>query len=125
MALMADSMREISETLSIAEDTIDGRCVVRVIGRIDSSNASALTESLIALITERTADMMLDLDRLTYLTSAGFRAMLILSDEAEKLGGSLALCNVSNDVRELFEMGGMLEVFVIHDSPGGAVSSQA
>jgi len=119
---MADTTLSITETLNITEETINGFCVVCVNGRIDSSNAGSLTENLNALIAAGTGNLLLDLAQLAYLTSAGFRAMLIVSDEAEKHGGSLALCNVSGDVRELFEMGGMLDVFVIHDSRDKALN---
>ncbi len=109
-------------TLNITKETINDFCVICVSGRIDSSNAASLTEKLNALIADGAVNLLLDLAQLAYLTSAGFRALLIVGDEAEEQGGSLALCNVSGDVRELFEMGGLLDVFVIHDSRDKALN---
>lgn len=122
---MSTNPVQISQSLTITEKSIDGVCVVVLDGRIDSSNASGLTENLNKIIAERSPNLLLDLADLAYLTSAGFRAMLIAGDEAEQRGGSLALCNVNEDVRELFEMGGMLEVFQIHDSVDNALKIRA
>ena len=51
-----------------------------------------------------------------YLTSAAFRALLVATDEAERNGARLTLCGVLGQVRELFEMGGLLNAFTIHAS---------
>ena len=44
------------------------------------------------------------------------QARPVASDQAEKSGTQLALCGVVGQVRELFEMGGLLQAFAIHDS---------
>jgi anti-anti-sigma factor len=57
-----------------------------------------------------------------YLTSAAFRVLLVTTDEAERGSVRFALCNVVGQVRELFEMGGLLDAFVIHGSRDEAVA---
>lgn len=112
----------ISTTLKFGEEVVDGRNVVRLEGRIDSSNAAMLTERLQAIVANGAGDLVLDLSALDYLTSGGFRAFLIVSDDLEAKKRDLRLCHVNDDVRELFEMGGMLEVFSVHDNLGEALS---
>jgi anti-anti-sigma factor len=68
------------------------------------------------LISSGEKSILVDLDAVLYLTSAAFRALLVAAHEAEHGTASLALCNLGGHVRELFEMGGLLEIFAIHNS---------
>ena len=69
--------------------------------------------------------VLVDLSRVIYLTSAAFRALLVAAHEAERTGAQLALCSLPAPVRELFEMGGLLDAFTIHGSREEAVSKLA
>ncbi len=102
--------------LTIAETRQGPACVVALTGRIDSSNASTLLTSLANLIAAGEKAIVVDFAAIVYLTSAAFRALLVASDQAEKNGARLALCGVAGQVRELFEMGGLLKAFNIHAS---------
>jgi anti-anti-sigma factor len=69
--------------------------------------------------------VLVDLSNLLYLTSAGFRALLMATDEAEQRSAWFALCGMTATVRDLFEMGGLASVFTIFDSRREAVASRA
>jgi anti-anti-sigma regulatory factor len=84
-----------SSALNIGQTRAGNVCIVTLSGRIDSTNAN---------------------DVMTDLTSAAFRALLVATDEAERQAARFALCSLAGHVRELFEMGGLLEVFAIHNS---------
>jgi anti-anti-sigma factor len=95
-------------------DTRSGQvCVVALSGRIDSSNANDLMSYLTKLIGAGEKSILVDFAQVLYLTSAAFRALLVATDEAERAATHFALCNLIGHVRELFEMGGLLEVFTI------------
>lgn len=91
-------------------------CVVTLAGRIDSSNAGEVLTQLNNLISSGEKNILIDFAAVLYLTSAAFRALLVATDDAERNAARLALCNLAGHVRELFEMGGLLEVFTIHGS---------
>lgn len=97
--------------LTIDEERGDGTVIVKLQGRIDSGNASQLTEHLKALAQGGFADITLELEKLEYLTSAGFRTLLVTTDAAEEAGGSLSLCNLSEEVRDLFDLSGLSSAF--------------
>jgi len=65
------------------------------------------------LINAGEKSVLVDLGAVLYLTSAAFRALLVATDEAERNAASLALCSVIGQVRELFEMGGLVDAFTI------------
>lgn len=99
--------------LQIDERREAGKATVELTGRIDSGNASTLTEHLSALVTAGHHQMTLDMGKLEYLTSAGFRTLLVVSDAAEEAGGALILSSLTEEVRELFDLSGLSRAFVI------------
>lgn len=88
--------------------------VLAITGRIDSSNAIDLSNRLRALYATQGRLLLLDFQGIDYITSAGFRTLLIGRRHAASSGGAFALCCLSEKVRDLFEMGGFMENFTIH-----------
>ena len=97
-------------------------CVVAVSGRIDSTNAEQLMTRLKNLLSSGEKALVLDFSEVIYLTSAAFRVLLVATDEAERNMARFVLCRVLGQVRELFEMSGLLEAFTIHASREEAVA---
>jgi anti-anti-sigma factor len=102
-----------AEGLDIAQSNTGEVCVITLSGRIDNSNSSEVMRRLNALISSGERNILVDLGAVLYLTSAAFRVLLVATDEAERNAGRLALCSVIGHVRELFEMGGLLDAFTI------------
>jgi anti-anti-sigma factor len=99
--------------------------VVALAGRIDSTNAEELTARLKAVLAADQQPVLVDLARVLYLTSAAFRALLVATHEAERRGVPFALCGASVQVRELFEMGGLLDAFTMYASREDALGKLA
>jgi anti-anti-sigma factor len=105
-----------SNSLNIAESRAGDICVVALAGRIDSTNAEQLMTRLNNLLSSGEKAILVDFSEVIYLTSAAFRALLVATDEAERKTARFVLCSVLGQVRELFEMGGLLDAFTIHGS---------
>lgn len=97
--------------LTITEGYQEQTIVVTLGGRIDSGNAADFGQRLVALFERGESRVLVDFANLLYLTSAGFRALLVAMDAAESRGASLRLCAMPPAVRDLFEMGGLLDLF--------------
>ena len=108
--------------LTIAESRNGNVCIVSLTGRIDSTNANDLITRFNGLISSGEKSILVDLGAVIYLTSAAFRALLVATDEAERNQGRFVLCGVVGHVRELFEMGGLLDAFTIHGTRDEAVT---
>ncbi len=102
--------------LTFTESHSGNVCIVSLTGRIDSSNAGDVMTRLSRLISSGEKSILVDFANVLYLTSAAFRALLVATDEAERSAASFALCNLAGQVRELFEMGGLLDAFTVHSS---------
>ncbi len=104
------------QAFALSQTRDDDLVVVQIAGQIDSTNAAELGERLRSVALDGLRAMVLDLGKLAYLTSAGFRTLLIAQDEVADRGAALALCNLNDTVRDLFEMGGLADVFEIFGS---------
>jgi anti-anti-sigma factor len=83
-------------------------------GRLDSSTAPRLQEVLISAIGEAKTVVM-DFTKLTYLSSAGLRALLLGQKEAKAKGVSTKLKGVSEGVMNIFDMTGFSDFLDIEN----------
>ena len=51
-------------------------------------------------------EIVIDMENLTYITSAGMRVLLDIQQEMNENGGSVTVCHVCQDIMELFEVTG-------------------
>lgn len=98
--------------------------VVDIQGRIDSTTALTLGERLTGILGAGKA-LVLDLRQLEYISSAGFRVLLLAAKQADATGRRLVLCGMSPKVRQLFDLGGFLDVFPISASREDAIAAGA
>ena len=111
-----------ASSLQIAEVRSGQTCVLALAGRVDSTNADQLTTRVIQLLEAGEKNLVVDFKEVLYLTSAAFRVLLVATDDAERSAARFALCSVLGQVRELFEMGGLLDAFTIHASREDAIA---
>ena len=78
-------------------------------GRIDSGNAPELEKDINAIGFERTDTLILDMQKLEYISSAGLRVVLRL----KKSNSATKIINASSDVYEIFDMTGFTEMMDI------------
>ena len=70
-------------------------------------------ESLTELVRSGSRGLIVDLRHVAYISSAGFRALLIAAQLGETSRCALALCGIGSEVRRMFEMGAFDQVFTI------------
>jgi anti-anti-sigma factor len=94
---------------AVAEDVT----IVEAYGRIDSTTAREFGDRLVSLVQAGRGSLVVDLKNIAYISSAGFRALLIANRAAAGKQGKLALCGVIGEVKRLFDIGGFTNEFVI------------
>lgn len=79
-------------------------------GRIDSNNASKVEESIHEKLSgKEPAKVVIDAEKLEYISSAGLRVILRI----KKTNPDLTICNVSTDVYEIFDKTGFTEMMKV------------
>jgi anti-sigma B factor antagonist len=106
--------------MDIAEHTEGGCHVVAVTGRLDSNSSPALEDVLYARVQEQPA-VVVDLQQLQYVSSAGLRVLLKSAKEARGAGHRLALAALTPQVQEVFEISGFTAIFSIFESRRQAI----
>ena len=82
-------------------------------GRIDAVTALELDKDLSATLGNVT-DLTIDLADLEYISSAGLRTLLKLQKRMDKQG-SMKICNIRDNVREVLDMTGFSDFLTIAD----------
>jgi anti-anti-sigma factor len=109
--------------MELREETVGEVTVLEVKGRIDSTTAPALGERLVGALASAQRRLVLDLRLLEYISSAGFRALLLAAKRAEDTGSRLVLCGISGKVRQLFDLGGFLDLFSVAPTRDDAIAA--
>ena len=97
--------------------------ILEVEGRCDSMTAPDLGETLNATLGAGPKGLVLDLGMLEFISSAGFRALLFALTRAEENGSRFVLCGISGKVRQLFDLGGFMDLFPIYASKEDGIAS--
>ena len=79
-------------------------------GYIDVSNAADV-EQILTDVVRQYDNLLLDMEKLEYVSSAGLRAFKRAYVELHRKGGSLSAKSVSKSVMEVFELTGFTRLF--------------
>ena len=87
--------------------------IIKIIGRLDASNAHELTNALNAAL-DGVKELIFDFTDLKYVASAGLRALLMAQKRMNKQG-SMKICHVDETVMEVLEMTGFADLMTIEN----------
>ena len=96
---------------------------VAVKGRVDSTNADGLKERLGEIIRAGSSRLIIDLKEVIYISSAGFRTLLITARAVEQASGRMVLCGIAGEVKRLFDMAAFSDLFTIVPTRDDAVTA--
>ena len=93
--------------------TIDGTTATIVAeGKLSVATSPDLEHEIAGLPTD-VSNIVIDLAGLDYISSAGLRVLVSTQKLAGSRGGSLVLANPKDEVMDVFEMTGLVDVFEI------------
>ena len=102
------------------------RCeIVTVSGRIDSSTAPELENTLLALVQAGQQDIVVNLRDADYISSAGLKALLSALMKVRKAipPGNVVISEIKPELKENFELVGFHRLFDFYESDSQAVGS--
>lgn len=97
--------------LKITKQADGSTLTVKVEGRVDSNTAVELDRVLNDALGGITK-LILDFERLEYISTAGLRALLI-AQKTMNQQGTIVIRNVSGAVKEIFEVTGFTDMLMI------------
>jgi putative anti-sigma factor antagonist btrV len=90
----------------------DGVTVAALSGRLDSATSGEAQQALASGI-DGCGRLLLDLEKVAYVSSAGLRVFLMLAKQSRAAGGRLALCSLAPEVKEVFDISGFTALFML------------
>jgi len=97
--------------LAIETDITKDITMVKVKGRVDSDTAPELDTTLEKLLSGGKNKIVLDMQSMDYMSSAGLRSLVKALKGAEGAGGSVHLAAVSKDFEGVLLTVGMMQMF--------------
>lgn len=97
--------------LNINKETNGSNLSFALEGRLDTTTAPDLEKELNESI-EGVTELVMDLGKLEYISSAGLRVLLSAQKTMNKQG-SMVVRNVSEDVKEIFDVTGFSDILTV------------
>ncbi len=91
--------------------------------RVDGVNAREFQNDLESAVEETDRTVILDLQRLVYISSAGLRVILLTAKALQRQQANFAVCSLSESVREIFEISGFDKIIPVHGNVPDAIAA--
>ena len=100
----------------------DGETLVAMAeDRVDGTNASEFQQALEAAISDSDRVVILDCENLSYISSAGLRVVLLTARALQRQNSKFAVCSLSEQIREVFEISGFDKIIPVHPTRAAAL----
>ena len=110
--------------MKMTDREVDGAFVLALDGRIVLGDESqALRVKLKSLIAEGKKKIVLNVDNIRYIDSAGLGILVAAHVSAKTQGASLKLSNVGSRFREVLQITKLLTVFDVYNTEAAAIAS--
>ena len=91
----------------------NGGMVATFEGRLDTPAAVKVQQEMAPLMENADKEILLDCEKLEYISSSGLRLFLSLRKETAAKGGKVIVENINEDVKKVFMMTGFFNLFEI------------
>ena len=99
----------------------NGWTVVSIGGRMDAITTPEVEKKLDNLVGAGEKRLVVDLNGLNYISSAGLRGLLATAKKLKAGQGEIAFANLQGPVRDVFEISGFYSIFKVFDSVAAAI----
>jgi anti-anti-sigma factor len=97
--------------------------IVDMEGRLDSKSSGYSYDEMVAIAQGKTKRVVVNLEKLDFITSAGLRVLLMASKLLKSGGGDLKLCKPNDMVKDVLETAGFDSLLHLYDTETEAVKS--
>jgi anti-sigma B factor antagonist len=110
--------------LKITQTELDGVTVMKLEGRIVlGEESNALREAVKNALAKGQKKIVLNMDNVTYIDSAGLGTLVASHHSAKSQGAGLRLSNLGSKFQEVLQVTKLLTVFDVYDSEAAAIRS--
>ena len=106
------------------QTSTDGNIKILAIeGRLDPQSGKDLKDTINTLTAgDDPGDLLVDVEGLTYMASAGFRELVLAGRKIGRASGRLVVCSLRGDVKRVFELAGFDTAYKIFETRDEALA---
>jgi anti-sigma B factor antagonist len=108
--------------LELHETEMSSAVVLAAQGRLDSTSSAVLERRLRDMVAAGRTRIVLDLERVGYISSAGLRVLVVAGKLLADHAGRIILSGLSSENRRLFDLSGFTDLFAIAADRAQAVA---
>ncbi len=110
--------------LKITSREVDGVTVAALDGRIVlGEESNALREKIKTLVAEGKKKIVLNMDNITFIDSAGLGTLVASHHSAKAQGAGLKLCHLGTKFQEVLQITKLMTIFDVYNTEAEAVAS--
>ncbi|SIO28716.1 STAS domain-containing protein [Halodesulfovibrio marinisediminis] len=107
--------------IKITEEVVGTSLLMHLSGHLDVVSGSILEKNLAHHILSDRIAVVIDMEGVEYLSSAGLRTLLLMVKQSRRYGTQLFFCNLSSFVKDIFEVSGFNALLTIFETQEGAL----
>lgn len=101
----------------------DKAVIMTLNGKLDAVTAPEYEQKVSAVLAKGPCSLIIDFGQLSYISSAGLRALLATAKRIKTRGGQFHCAKVTGTAREVFNISGFSTIFQIWDSVEDALAT--
>lgn len=102
--------------MSILSTKNAGVLIVKPSGRLDTQTAPEADQLISSAIEQGETRLLVDFGQTNYISSAGLRVLLKATKQLKQAGGTFALCDANEQIREVLEISGFATIMPCYAS---------
>lgn len=108
--------------MEIELEEVDGTTIVTLFGELDGRSAPVVQDKLLALPRPQ-GKLLLDMSGVSYISSAGLRALLMLYRQMAAQDGRVALVGLAENIQDIMSVTGFLEFFDSYETTAEGIAA--
>lgn len=109
--------------MEITTRTDNNVLIVDFEGRLDTQTSGSAADRMDEITAAGNKNILLNLDKLEFISSAGLRVFLRTAKQLGASGGNMKACSPNGVVKEIMEISGFDSLFDLHDSEHAALEA--
>ena len=109
--------------MNIATRRVGNVLVAELSGRLDSHSSGDIGDRIVAIAQGTDSHVVLNLEKLAYVSSAGLRVILRGAKLLQTKSGELKICCATAQVKEALETSGFNSLIRLHDTEPEAIAA--
>ena len=97
--------------------------VVEMIGRLDLRTSGPASTELNKIAQVANRKVLLNVDKLEYVSGAGLHAILVAAKLAQVNGGAIKICRANATVKQVMEVSGLHSLLHLYDTEESALAA--